>query len=105
MRACFAVISVTGAADSLFQCLEGMFHPGLANLFNAFLVISSTAHPIKVLGNDWMIGVGQCKPVDWLVAIVTRVCSDRQTHLSVNGPRIELAHVFDIPNNDIRSGH
>jgi hypothetical protein len=54
-----------------------MFHPGLADLFEAFGVIGSTAHSIKILRNHWVIGTWQRKPVDWLVAIVTRVCSYR----------------------------
>ena len=51
MRACFAIISVTRAADVVFQCKKRVFHPGVADLFKALVVIGPTAHPIKVLRN------------------------------------------------------
>ncbi len=51
-----------------------------------------------------MIGLRQRKPIDWLVAIVAGVCPYGQTDLSSNG-RIKLCYVFDISNNNIRTGH
>ena len=51
-----------------------------------------------------MIGLRQRKPVDWLVAIVARVCSDGQTNLRPDS-RTKLRHVLDISNNNIRTGH
>src|SRR5205823_15101701 len=101
MGACLATRSVTSAANKVFQCLECMFHPGLANLFEAFIVIGSAAHPIEVLRHDRVIGARQRKPVNRLVAVVTRVCSYRETHLCSNGLRVELVHVLEIPNDDI----
>ena len=45
------------AADVLCQCGEGMFEPGLANLFEAFVVVGSAAHSIEILRNDRMVGI------------------------------------------------
>ena len=39
------------------QCRECMFHPRLANLFEALGVIGAAAHPIQILWYDWMIGL------------------------------------------------
>src|SRR5207247_11050688 len=77
--------------------------PRLADLFEALLVIRAPAHAIQVLRNDRMIGLGQRKPIDWLISVVTRICSYRQTHLC----RVvsHLIHIFDLSNNNIRSGH
>ena len=81
MGACLATTGVTSAADALFQCLEGMFHPRLANLFEALGVICAAAHAIKILRNDGVIGLRQREPIDWLVAIVTRIGAYCQTNL------------------------
>jgi len=43
----------------------------LADLFEAIIVVSPAAHSIQILGNERMIGVGQLKPIQRLVAIVT----------------------------------
>src|SRR6202035_1702869 len=103
MRACLATIGVTCATNALFQCLEGMFHPRVANLFEALGVICSTAHTIKVLRNDWVIGIWQRKPIDALVTIVTRVCPYCQANLRPGASL--LLHIFDVSNNDILAGH
>ena len=103
MRARFAVIGVTRAAKAVFQREEGMFHPGVADLFEPLGVIYSTAHSIKILRNDRVIGLRQRKPVDWLVAVVTRVCSHRQANLCSGASH--LGHVLDVSNNHVRTGH
>src|SRR6267378_6860828 len=75
----------------------------MAKLFEALGVIYSTAHSIKILRNDRLIGLRQRKPIDWLVAVVTRVCSDRQTNLGSGASH--LGHVLDVSNNHVRTGH
>ena len=45
------------AAGVIFQSEERMFKPGLANLFEPLGIICPAAHPIKVLRNDWVIGI------------------------------------------------
>ena len=50
-------------------------------LFEAFGVIRAAAHPIKILRDERMIGLRQRKPIDWLIAIVTRVGAYRQTNM------------------------
>ena len=93
MCACLATAGVTSAANALFQCKEGMFHPRLANLFEALGVICAAAHAIKILWNDGMIGIGQREPIDRLVAIVARIGSYCQTNLCSRhfpvGPRLQ----------------
>ena len=50
-----------------------------------------------------MIGIWQRKPIDWLVAIVTRVCSYRQANLCSGASH--LGHVLDVSNDHVRTGH
>src|SRR5260370_29136915 len=100
MRACLATTGVTGAANGIFQCLKGMFHPRVADLFEAFEVICAAAHSVKILWDERMIGIWQRKPIDWLVTIVTRVCSYCQTNLRPRAPH--LGDIFDISNDNIR---
>src|SRR5438552_15898645 len=57
MGACLATTGVTSAANSVFQCIERMFHPRLTNLFEALLVILSSAHTIEILRHEWVIGI------------------------------------------------
>jgi hypothetical protein len=102
MAAGLAVIGVTRAAKAVFQREEGMFHPGVADLFEPLGVVYSTAHSIKILRNDRVIGLRQRKPIDRLVSIVTRIGSYRQPDLGPDG-RIKLCHVFDFSNDNIRA--
>lgn len=53
-------------------CGEGVLHPGLADLFEAIIIVSPTAHPIEVLRDNRMIGVGYGKKVHGLIAVVAR---------------------------------
>ena len=62
---------------------------------NRSVLSSSAAHSIKILRNDRVIGLRQRKPVDWLVAVVTRVCSYRQADLRSGASH--LGHVLDVP--------
>ena len=103
MATCLAITCVTGAADALFQCQEGVFHPRLADLFKTLVVIQPAAHPIEILRNDRVISLRQRKPIDWLIANVTRVCSYCQTNLCSRASR--LHHGLHISDNDIRTGH
>ena len=73
-------------AGVIFQSEERMFKPGLANLFKPLGIICPAAHPIKVLRNDWVIGIWQLKPIDGLVAIITRSCRDSETDLRPSAP-------------------
>ena len=104
MRACFATTGITSSANGVFQCKKRVFHPRLADLFEARVIVRAPAHAIQVLRNDRVIGLGQLKPIDWLVAIVARVRSYSQSDLCPYG-RIKLCHVLDISNNNIRTGH
>ncbi len=80
-----------------------MFHRGLANLLKAFGVGRSAAHSIEILGNDWVIVVWQRKPVNWLIAVVTRVCCHRQADLGAGAP--EFLQIGQVPNNNIAPRH
>src|SRR5215472_2164890 len=103
MRPCLATASVTSAANTLFQRFKGMFHPRLTDLFEAFGVISTAAHTIKVLRHDGVIGIWQGEPIDRLVAVVTRVCSYGKTDLGSSASL--LGHIFYISDNNIRARH
>ena len=80
-----------------------MFHPRLADLFEALGVICSAAHTIEILRNDRVIGLRQLKPIDRLITVVTGVCPYGQTNLC----RVVslLVHVFDVSDDHIRPGH
>ena len=45
------------AARVVLQCQEGVFPPGLADLFEAIVVICAAAHSVEVLRNIGVIGV------------------------------------------------
>lgn len=53
----------------------------MTDLFESLVVTGSAAHPIKILWHDWVIGIGQLKPIQWLVTVVTRSGGHRQTDL------------------------
>src|SRR5216117_545895 len=86
-----------------FQRKKRVFHPGVADLFEALVVIGATAHAIKVLRNDRVISTRQLKPIHWLVAVVTRVCSRCQAYLCSSASH--LVHALDFSNNDIGTWH
>src|SRR6266513_1941935 len=103
MRACFASTRVASAADEVFQSQERVLTPGLPDLFEAFVVIGSTTHPVKILRNKRVIGIWQREPIHWFLAIVARICSYRQTNL---GRVVSLlVHVLDVSNNNIGTRH
>src|SRR5258705_2963434 len=97
MGACLATTGVTSAAHTLFQCLECMFHPRLPDLFEALLVILAPAHAVQVLRHDGMIGIGQHKPINWLVSVVARVCPYCEPNLRTYGSTqcFHALHYFD----------
>src|SRR5437899_10563286 len=90
------------AASVVFQCVESMFEPGLANLFEPLGVICSAAHPIQVLRNDGVVVARQSKPINGLVAIITRCRCYSETYLSAG--TAELLNVWQISYNDIGPG-
>ena len=61
---------------------ECMLHPGLTNLFKAFVVGRSTAHPIQILRNDRVVGIWQLKEMHGLISTVARGRSDSQADLT-----------------------
>src|SRR6478736_6391784 len=73
-----ATAGVTGTADSALQSGKCVLHPGLADLFEPLIIGSATAHPIEILRNNGMIGLWQRKPIERLVAVITRSCSHPQ---------------------------
>src|SRR5438876_9903766 len=103
MAAGGATTSITAkAASVVFQSEEGMFQPGLANLFEPLGVICSAAHSIQVLRNDWVVVARQSEPINGLVAIITRCRCYSETHLSSG--TAELLNVWQISYNDIGPG-
>jgi hypothetical protein len=48
-----------------------VFSPGLADLFEAIIIVRPATDPIEVLRDEWVIGIRQLKPVERLVAVVT----------------------------------
>src|SRR6266567_9322005 len=104
MAPCGATIGIAAeTACVAFQCEERMFHPGVADLFKALVVIGAAAHPIEVLWNHRVIGIWRLEPTHWLVAVVTRSCSYPETDLRSRAA--ELCHFGQLPDNDIGPLH
>src|ERR1700682_372556 len=102
MRASSATTGVaTKAASVVFQSQEGMLQPRLSDLFKAIVVARSAAHAIEILRNDRMISTWQLKPIERLVAVITRGCAHPQTDLSSAASK--LCHGRQISHDDIRS--
>src|ERR1051325_30641 len=102
MSAGLATTGIASVANRIFQRQKRMLHPRLADLFEALVIGRATAHAIQILWNDRVIGVGQRKPIDWLGAIVARICPYREADLSPDGG-IKLVNVLDISNYDVRA--
>src|SRR5438093_410808 len=103
MAARAATTSITAkGAVVVFQSVERMFEPGLANLFEPLGIICPGAHPIKILRNDWVIGIWQRKPINGLVATIAGCRCYSETDLSAGTP--ELLYVWQISYNDIGPG-
>ena len=65
-------------AGVVLQRQECVFQPGLADLFEALIIVSAAAHSIEILRNNRVIGMRQRKPIERLVAVITRSCSHSQ---------------------------
>ena len=85
-------------------CAERMLHPGLADLFEAIIIVSPTAHPIEVLRDNRMIGVWYGEEVHWLIAVVARSRADAEAHLS-SAAGVCLHHGSQIANYNVRPRH
>src|ERR1700682_5592439 len=104
MRASSATTGVaTKAASVVFQSEERMLQPRLSDLFKPIVVGRSAAHPIEILRNDRMVGIWQRKPIERLVAVITRGCAHSQTNL--RSATSKLRHGRQISHDDIRSRH
>jgi hypothetical protein len=77
----------------------------LADLLEAIVVVSAAAHSIKVLRNEWVIGLRQCKPVQRLIAVVTGGRSHSQADKMINRIVSPLQHLGQIAYNNIGSRH
>src|SRR6478752_2687545 len=105
MCARLATAGVTGTADAALQRGKSMFHPGLADLFEPLIVSSATAHSIEILRDNGMVGLRERKPIERLVAVITRSCSHPQPHEMIYGVVSVLCHLWQVAYNDIGPGH
>jgi len=80
----------TSAADTAFQRRKCVLKPGLADLFEPLVIGSATAHPIEILRNNRVVGIWQLKPIEGLVAVITRSCSHPQPNKMVYSVVSEL---------------
>ena len=68
-------------------------------MFEPVVVTGTAAHPVKFLRNNGVIGLRQCKPIQWLVTVVTRGRSNSQPdEVSITS---ELRHFRQIANDYI----
>jgi len=79
-----------------------MLQPGLANLFEAIVVVGSTAHAIKILRNDAVIRVRGLQPIDLDGSVVARGRGQPQTDLACDS-RSKLRQIGQVPDDNIRS--
>jgi len=105
MGARSATAGVTGAADSAFQRRKCMLKPGLADLFEPLIIGSATAHSIEILRDNRVVDLRQRKPIEGLVAVVTRSRSYPQPNKMIYSVVSELCHARQVAHNDIRAGH
>ena len=68
-------------------------------------VINTAAHPVKILRNDGVIGLRQCKPVQRLIAIVTGSCSYPEADEMIYGVISVLCHLGQLTDDDVRPGY
>src|SRR4051812_28513657 len=105
MGARLATAGVTGTADSALQRGKCVLHPGLADLFEPLVISSATAHPIKILRDNRMVGLRQRKPIEGLVAVITGSCSHSEPNKMIYSVVSVLCHLWQVAHNDIRPGH
>src|SRR3954454_15453616 len=91
----------------ILVCAERMFHPGFADLFEAIVIVRSTAHPIKVFADNRMIGVWYGEKVHWLIAVVARSRGNAEAHVSIAWVGIWTCfhHGGKIADDNVRPGH
>src|SRR6476620_9917923 len=105
MRARGATAGVATTADTTLQRRKCVLHPGLADLFESLIIGNTTAHPIEVLRDDRVVGVWQRKPIERLVAVITRSCSHSQPNEMIYGVISVLRHLWQIAHNHIGAGN
>jgi len=105
MGARSATAGVTGTADTSLQRRKCVLKPGLADLFEPCIIGSAAAHPIEILRDNRMVGIWQRKPIERLVAVITRSCSHPQPNKMIYGVVSELCHAWQVAHNDIGAGH
>ena len=105
MGARSATAGVTGTADTALQRRKCVLKPGLADLFEPLIIGSATAHPIEILRYNRVVGFGNCKPIERLVAVITRSCSHSQPNKMIYSIVSELCHAWQVAHNDIGAGH
>ena len=101
-----ATTGVTAKPQTLSSnASERMLHPGLADLFEPVIIISATAHPIEILRNNRVVGIWQRKPIQRLVAVITRSRSHPQPDKMIHSVVSELLPRWQVAHNDIGAGH
>ena len=91
--------TTTKAANILLQGSEGMFQPGLADLFEAVVITGSAAHAIQILRNDGVVGIRQREPIEFLGSVVTGSRCHREADNRSRTSR--LRHGRQISDDDI----
>jgi hypothetical protein len=95
--------SAAKVADVQLVCSEGMLYPGLADLLEALVISRPATHSIKVVWNNRVIGVRQCKKIHRHIPGVTRGCAHPQADLGSTAPKLnQTPRCADIAGDDIR---
>ena len=105
MGASRATAGVTGPANSALQGRKCVLKPRLADLLEPLIIGSATAHSIEILRDNRVVGLGQRKPIERLIAVITRSCSHPQPDKVIYGVVSVLGHLRQVAHNDIGAGH
>src|ERR1041385_3956828 len=100
-----ATAGSTGTAHTPLQGRKCVLHPGLADLFEPLIIGRTTAHSIEILRDNRMVGIWQPKPIERLVAVITRSCSHPQPNKMIYSVVPVLCHLWHVAHNDIGAGH
>ena len=105
MGASRATAGVTGPANSALQRRKCVLEPGLADLLEPLIIGSATAHSVEILRDNRVVGLRQRKPIERLIAVITRSCSHPQPDKVIYGVVSVLCHLWQVAHKDIRAGH
>ena len=81
-----------------------MLTPGLANLLEAVVVVSTATHSVNILRDKRMVVARQGNPIDVHGPFVTRISPQGEAHAAVDGARLGLHKIKQLADDDVGAG-